>query len=108
MDFLTQKLLYLAAAIPCPADNPSVDGFETGLPSTCADSNALRSILQIVFGVIAVTTVIFIIISAIRYSTSIGNPQATEKIRNSIVFAAIGLAIAMSAEIIVTFVLGRV
>lgn len=105
MDFIMQKLLYIAAA--CPT-NSQVDGFDTGLPTTCADSNAVKTVLQIVFGVIAVTTVIFIIIYAIRYQTSIGNPQATEKLRNSIIYAAIGLAVALSAEAIVTFMLGRV
>lgn len=105
MDFITQKLLYIAAA--CPT-NSQVDGLDTGLPTTCANSDAVKNILQIVFGVIAVMTVIFIIISAIRYSTSIGNPQATERLRNSIIYAAIGLIVVVSAELIVTFVLGKI
>lgn len=104
MDFITQKLLYIAAACP---PNSQVDGFDTGLPTTCASSDTVKIVLQIVFGVIAVMAIIFIIISAIRYSSSIGNPQATEKLRNSIIYAAIGLVVALSAEAIVTFTLGR-
>ena len=81
---------------------------QTHLPNIAASSANLQVILQILFGVIAVMTVIFIIISAIRYQVSLGNPDATAKLRNTIIFAVVGLAVALSAEAIVSFVLWRV
>ncbi len=77
-------------------------------PTVPADDNAIQNVMQLALGVIAAVTVIFIIINAIRYSTSLGgDPKANEKIRNSIVYASIGLAVVLGAEIIVTFVLGK-
>lgn len=98
---MTSTIINIFAALIKQDDLPNI-------PGTSLDSDTLKQALQIVFGVIAVTAIIFIIISAIRYSTSIGNPQATEKLRNSIIYAAIGLVVALSAEAIVTFTLGRI
>lgn len=81
---------------------------QTHLPDVGANASNAQIALQLIFGVIAVVTVIFIIIAAIRYQASLGNPEATAKLRNTIIFAAIGLVIALSAEAIVTFALGRV
>lgn len=77
-------------------------------PNVPADDSSVQKILELALGVIASVTVIFIIINAIRYSTSLGgDPKANEKIRNSIIYAAIGLAVVLGAEVIVMFVLGR-
>ncbi len=89
-----------------PADSSPT--CQTHLPAISASSGNLQVILQILFGIIAIVTVIFIIISAIRYQLSLGDPAATAKLRNSIIFAAIGLVITLAAEALVTFVLGRV
>lgn len=75
------------------------------IPKTELNSNTIGQILQIVFGVIAVVAVIFIIINAIRYQTSLGNPDATAKLRNAIIWLGVGLAVALLAETIVTFTL---
>lgn len=80
---------------------------DTGLPKVTANGDTLKLILQYFFGVIAAVAVIFIIINALRYSTSLGDPQANAKIRNSLIFAAVGLVVIMSAELIVTLLLGR-
>lgn len=80
---------------------------QTTLPNIAADSGHLHTILQLIFGVIAAATVIFIIISAIRFVMSQGEPDKVANARNAVVFACIGLAVALSAEIIVTFVLNN-
>lgn len=82
-------------------------GCDTGLPTVSADSS-LQIILQLVFGVLASVAVLVIIISAIRFNLSQGDPQKVSKARSTIIFALVGLVIALSAEAIVTFVLGNI
>ncbi len=85
----------------------SSGGCETGLPVVGATSANLQNILQIVFGILAVVAVIMIVIAGIRFITGGNNPQEITKARNTIVFAVVGLIIAISAEAIVSFVLTR-
>ena len=80
--------------------------YDTGLPSSDPNSG-LTTILQITFGIIGAIAVLMIIISGFRFTTAQGNPQSAAKARRTILFAAIGLFVALSAEAIVTFVLGR-
>lgn len=92
----------------CDPSNASDPSCQTTFPRIGASSDNVKIALQLVFGIISVATVIYIIIAAIRYQVSLGNPEATTKLRNTIIYAGIGLAIALSAEAIVTFTLGRV
>ncbi len=79
----------------------------TGLPRVCATDSAVRSGLQLLFGVVAIVTVIYIMIAGIKLMVDQGDPQSVAKSRQSIIYAALGLVIVLTAEIIVTFVLGR-
>lgn len=88
------------------AQGVEVDRDDLGLPQVDANTLTVQNILQIIFGVVAAITVIFIIISAIKLSTSLGDPQAVKRLRGSIIYAAIGLVVVLLAETIVTFVLG--
>ncbi len=67
----------------------------------------VESILRIVFGLLGGIALIVIIISAIRLMTASGDPQAISKARDTLIYAAVGLAIAISAFTIVTFVVNR-
>lgn len=60
------------------------------------------STLLFVLGIIAV---IVIIIAGIRFATSNGDPGATKQARNAVLYAAIGLVIAIFAYGIVNFVI---
>jgi hypothetical protein len=80
---------------------------ETNLPNVSAGQSQLTTILQIVFGVIGAVAVIYIIIAAFGLMTSLGNPEALSKARQALIFAGVGLAVALSAELIVTFVLNK-
>lgn len=62
------------------------------------------SILALVLGVISV---IVIIIAGIRMATSQGNPQTVSSVRNQIIYAAVGIAVAVLAQSIVVFVIRR-
>ena len=97
-----------SAIVQCNGVGASAQGCDTGLPSVSANNATLQVILQTVFGIAGGTAVIIIIVSAIRLSASQGNPQEATKARSAIIYAAAGLVAALSAELIVTFVLGNI
>jgi hypothetical protein len=80
---------------------------DTGLPQVGANSANLGNLLAIVFGVIAALAVFMILLGGFRYIESQGDPQGVSKAKSTIVYALVGLILAVSAEGIVAFVLGR-
>lgn len=78
------------------------------LPVAPVGDSQISSILQIVFGVFAAVAVLVIAISALRIVISRGNSQDIGKARDTIIYAAIGLAVSMMAFVIVRFVLGSI
>lgn len=79
----------------------------SNLPSVSANESQLSDILAVVFGVFAAVAVIVIIIAAINFAGSEGNPENISRAKRTIIYALIGLVIALSAEIIVMTVLGK-
>jgi len=79
---------------------------DTGLPEV--QSTQLTNIFQYLFGFIGALAVLIIVIAGLRFILANGDPQSVAKARNTIIYAAVGLALAVSAEIIVTFVLNNV
>src|SRR3989344_4907767 len=81
---------------------------DTGVPAVEANSNQVTQVLQIVFGLVGVIAVVILIWGGFQLMTSFGsNPEAAGKARRTIIYAAIGLAIAVSAEFMVSFVLNK-
>lgn len=78
----------------------------TPLPQP-SPKDVLPSVLNITWIALGAVSLIVIIISGIRLMTSSGDPQATAKARNTIIYAAVGLVIAISAYTIVSLVIGR-
>jgi len=62
------------------------------------------SILSLVLGVIAV---IVLIVAGIRFATSGGNPQSVGNVRNTIIYALVGIAVAALAQALVQLVLSK-
>jgi hypothetical protein len=79
---------------------------DTGLPQV--QSSNLTTIFQYLFGFVGALSVLIIVIAGLRFILANGDPQNVARARNTIIYAAVGLAIAVSAEIIVTFVLNNV
>lgn len=79
----------------------------TGLPRIQANESNLTIILQLAFGIIGAVAAIMIIVAALNMAAAQGDPQKVAKARQTIMFAAVGLVIAVSAEAIVTFTIGR-
>lgn len=67
----------------------------------------LAAIIGILLRVAALAAVGFVIYGGISYITSQGDPEPTAKAKGTIVNALVGLAIAVMAAAIVTFVAGR-
>lgn len=94
---------HLAQSVNIPGCDPST--CSTNIPKVDATQTQATAALQIVFGVIGVAALVYIIIAGMSLITSQGDPQAAAKARQTIIYAVIGLIIAISAEVIVTFVL---
>jgi hypothetical protein len=80
-----------------------------GLPKIDVSNNGstIPTIMGIVFGIIGALAILIITVSGLRYITSAGDPQKATKAREGIVYALVGLVIAISAEAIVAFVANR-
>lgn len=79
----------------------------TGLPQAPANSASLQTILGVVFGIIGALSLLVITLSGLRYIMSAGDPQKTAQAKNGIIYALIGLAVSLSAEAIVIYVIGK-
>lgn len=90
-------ILYKFASDISPIDPGS-------LPQGDANSSLLKTILQIVFGIIGAIALLMIVISGLRYVISGGNPDRISKAKDGIIFALIGLMVALTAEAIVSYV----
>lgn len=78
------------------------------LPKVEANSNQVANILQLVFLAIGIIAMIYIIIAGLRLITSLGeDPEALKKVRGSIIYAAVGLAVCLSAELIISLVIKK-
>lgn len=79
----------------------------TPLPQSAADENLFPKVINIALGMLGVISFLIIVIAGIRYIISRGEPQAISNAKNTIMYAVIGLVIAISATVIVHFVVGR-
>lgn len=80
---------------------------DVDIPKTDITQTKINDVYSLIFGIAGGVAVIIIILGGIKFITSQGDPQAIAKARNMIIYAAIGLAVSISAFIIVTFVVGK-
>lgn len=83
----------------------NIDNTLSPLPKATAGDGNLNAVLSVVFGTMAVVAVLIIVIAGLRYILANGDAQAMAKAKNTIIYALVGLIIAMSGFSIVTFVL---
>jgi hypothetical protein len=106
------------AATDC-ADNPAAPVCQvTGGSDTTVDSpddatknptlqDRLKTIVNILLFILGAIAVIVIVISGIRYATSGGDSSAVKGAKDTILYAVVGLIVAILAYAIVNFVLGQ-
>lgn len=81
---------------------------DVNIPKTELNQGRITTVYELIFGILGGIALIIIIIAGIKFITSQGDPQATAKARNTIIYAAIGLAVSVAAFSIVAFVLDKV
>jgi hypothetical protein len=69
---------------------------------------SLGTIIQGILGVLGIVAVVFIIIGGINYATSQGDTGKVKKARDTILYAVIGLLVALFSFAIVTFILNGI
>ena len=78
------------------------------LPNNVANEATIQTALSMVFVVTGAIAVMMVIIGAIKYAGSQGDPSQISKAKNTILYALVGLALSIFAVTIVSFVAGRV
>ncbi|MDX2776379.1 pilin [Streptomyces caniscabiei] len=95
-----------------PATAEAVEVFEEceqQNSSVCTGQNSAPNMIEIVINtalyVLGMVAVLMIVIGGIRYTTSAGNSAQTKSAKDTILYAVIGLVVAILAYTIVNFVL---
>ncbi len=83
--------------------NLAVTPDSIGLPQVPIDDQTLPNAIKITFTVVGALAVLFIIIGSIRYITANGEAGEIQKAKFTILYAVIGLVLALSAFTIVQF-----
>lgn len=73
-----------------------------------AVDRTVTNVINILFYVIGIIAVIMIIIGGIKYVTSNGDSSSISSAKNTILYAVIGLVVALMAYAIVNFVIGNI
>lgn len=81
---------------------------DTGLPRVQASNGNLATLMTYVFGVIGAIAIIVIIIGALNMTLAEGDAGKVARARQTVVFALVGLVIAISAEAIIAFVIKNI
>lgn len=71
-------------------------------PVGVADGSVVQTVLGIVFGIIGALSFLIIVIAGMRYMLAQGDPNTTVQAKNTIIYALVGLVIAIAAESIVS------
>jgi hypothetical protein len=89
------------------AANPyNIKANDIGIPtSTGTVSAGLANTLNLLMIVVGMLIVVFIIYAALQMTLSAGNPSRFAKAREQLLYACVGLAIALASFAIVKFVL---
>lgn len=85
--------------------NIEVDRNDTGLPLINVEEATFTNLLQVVLGIAGAIAFLVIVLGGLYYVISQGNPQATEKAKDTILYALIGLVVCVSAFAIIEFVI---
>jgi hypothetical protein len=123
-NYLTASVLLMIALLPAlPAavsaqvSQDSIDAACEGLgaagencDNTADDSigDLVGSIVEILSWVVGVISIIMLIIGGLKFITSNGNAQSITSARSTVIYALVGVAVAVAAQVLVNFVVDRV
>ena len=81
---------------------------QTGLPdSTQNVGQALTNVISLLIYLIGALALIFIIVGGLLIVTAAGSPRRLEQGREAIIYAIVGLIVAIGAFAVVTFISGK-
>jgi hypothetical protein len=78
------------------------------VPRAKLNDNAVGNVLQIVFGIAGAIALVMLMLAAMKYVVSRGDPGEVAKAKNAILYSVIGLIIVATAFAIVSFVVKKV
>lgn len=96
---------YAYAALPQCATAPDAAICQTDQSLL---GGVLKDVINVMLYLAGAIAVIVVVVGGIRYITSDGDPGAATKAKSTIIYALIGLVIAVMSYSIVNFVIGRV
>ena len=67
----------------------------------------ITKVAKIIAIIVGVASVIIIIVSGIQYMTSSGDPATVNKAKDAIIYALVGLAVAVIAQVVIVFFVGK-
>jgi len=83
----------------------NITASEIGLPtSTGTVSQGIANILAAVMGLVGGLGLIFMIVGALQYVLSAGDAKKTATAKNTILYAAVGIVVAMAGYALVVFI----
>ncbi len=82
---------------------PLGSGEDLGLPDVLLRNT--EGILGLLFMLVGVLATIFIVIGGARFVFAAGNPDQIKQAKNTIIYAVVGLVVAILASVIVNFVI---
>lgn len=102
--FATGTVFGDACDLPRNRNNPVCEQVSTGPAAT---NNFIQDIISTLLFAVAVIAVIMIIVGGIRYVTSDGDSGRIKSAKDTILYAVIGLVVALLSYAIVNFVIFR-
>lgn len=107
----------LTPALVQAAPKDEVQGGFTAAGGSASDADpsasgtlrtTIQKIINILLFIIGIIAVIVIVIAGIQYATSGGNAEQSSKAKNAIIYAVVGIIVAVMAYAIVGFVVGNI
>lgn len=81
-----------------------VNAANTGNTATSDVNTLIKNVVNILLFVLGAIAVIMIVVGGIKYTTSNGNPEQIKSAKNTIMYAVVGVVVALLAYAIVNFV----
>lgn len=108
------SVMMMSVAAPSALAESTTDAMQKGYNAAGGDNNKgktgdlallIRDIVNILLYILGAIAVIMIIIGGLKYTTSNGDQSQVTSAKNTIMYAAIGLIVAIMAYAIVNFVI---
>ncbi|MBP5511971.1 hypothetical protein J6X90_01115 [Candidatus Saccharibacteria bacterium] len=98
-------------AVSCPSGSKKTSASTLAACDIVDDDSlipTLETIIEVIIGLLGLVAVIFIVLGAVSFVTSEGDPGKVKKAKDTILYGVIGVVVALLAYAIVNFVLSSV